>query len=138
MAVACPLNGLTNKRTREHYRRRNAADTSTPATLQRRVKAQVVAACQGTEVSVTAVALEHELNANLLRRWIDQAEGRLPLDCRAVRRIRMQHPCRDLFRLHLRRARRVRQRSCRSAPWRSDGHGKLASNGSSAVRRVAS
>jgi transposase-like protein len=41
-------------------------------------KAQVVAACQGTGVSVAAVALEHKLNANLLRRWIDQTEGRLP------------------------------------------------------------
>jgi transposase len=42
-----------------------------------KVKAQVVAACQGIGVSVAAVALEHRLNANLLRRWIDQAEGRL-------------------------------------------------------------
>ncbi len=41
-------------------------------------KAQVVAASQGIGVSVAAVALEHRLNANLLRRWIDQAEGRLP------------------------------------------------------------
>ena len=41
-------------------------------------KARVVAACHGTGVSVSAVALEHRLNANLLRRWIDQAEGRLP------------------------------------------------------------
>jgi transposase len=41
-------------------------------------KAEVVAACQATGVSVAAVALEHGLNANLLRRWIDQAEGRLP------------------------------------------------------------
>jgi len=41
-------------------------------------KARVVAACHGTGVSVAAVALEHRLNANLLRRWIDQAEGRLP------------------------------------------------------------
>ncbi|WP_250481344.1 transposase [Caballeronia sp. GAOx1] len=41
-------------------------------------KARVVAACQGTGVSVSAVALEHRLNANLLRRWLDQAEGRLP------------------------------------------------------------
>ncbi|MGP8470958.1 IS66-like element accessory protein TnpA [Burkholderia sp. PR2] len=41
-------------------------------------KAQVVTACQGIGVSVAAVALEHRLNANLLRRWIDQAEGRLP------------------------------------------------------------
>lgn len=38
----------------------------------------MVAACQGIGVSVAAVALEHRLNANLLRRWIDQAEGRLP------------------------------------------------------------
>jgi transposase-like protein len=41
-------------------------------------KAWVVAACQVTGVSVPAVALEHRLNANLLRRWLDQAEGRLP------------------------------------------------------------
>lgn len=41
-------------------------------------KARVVAACHGTGVSVAAIALEHRLNANLLRRWIDQAEGRLP------------------------------------------------------------
>ncbi|WP_229517509.1 IS66-like element accessory protein TnpA [Paraburkholderia terrae] len=41
-------------------------------------KAKVVATCQGIGVSVAAVALEHRLNANLLRRWIDQAEGRLP------------------------------------------------------------
>jgi transposase len=41
-------------------------------------KARVVAACQVTGVSVAAVALEHRLNANLLRRWLDQAEGRLP------------------------------------------------------------
>jgi transposase len=41
-------------------------------------KAEAVAACQAAGVSVAAVALEHKLNANLLRRWIDQAEGRLP------------------------------------------------------------
>ncbi|SDI55967.1 Transposase and inactivated derivatives [Paraburkholderia steynii] len=41
-------------------------------------KAKVVAACHGTGVSVAAVALGHRLNANLLRRWIDQAEGQLP------------------------------------------------------------
>ncbi|WP_412771270.1 hypothetical protein [Ralstonia syzygii] len=33
-----------------------------------------MAACQGIGVSVAAVALEHRLNANLLRHWIDQAE----------------------------------------------------------------
>ena len=41
-------------------------------------KAEVVGACRATGVSVAAVALEHGLNANLLRRWIDQAEGRVP------------------------------------------------------------
>lgn len=36
-------------------------------------KAQVVAACHEPGVSVAAVALAHGLNANLLRRWIQQA-----------------------------------------------------------------
>ena len=38
-------------------------------------KAQVVAACQGSGVSLAAIALHHKLNANLLRRWVEQAEG---------------------------------------------------------------
>ncbi|MFM0351693.1 IS66-like element accessory protein TnpA [Paraburkholderia sp. RL17-347-BIC-D] len=38
-------------------------------------KAQVVAACQGPGVSLAAIALHHQLNANLLRRWVEQAEG---------------------------------------------------------------
>ena len=33
-------------------------------------KAQVVAACRRSGVSIAAVALEHRLNANLLRRWV--------------------------------------------------------------------
>ena len=33
-------------------------------------KAQVVAACRRPGVSIAAVALEHRLNANLLRRWV--------------------------------------------------------------------
>ena len=37
-------------------------------------KAQVVAACRRPGVSIAAVALEHRLNANLLRRWIVAAE----------------------------------------------------------------
>jgi transposase len=41
-------------------------------------KAEVVAAFRATGVSVAAVATEHGLNANLLRRWIEQAEGILP------------------------------------------------------------
>ncbi|WP_429549068.1 transposase [Paraburkholderia youngii] len=40
-------------------------------------KARVVAACQVAGVSVAVVALGHRLSANLLRRWLDQAEGRL-------------------------------------------------------------
>ncbi|RKT10695.1 transposase [Paraburkholderia sp. RAU2J] len=38
-------------------------------------KAQVVSACQGPGVSLSAIALHHKLNANLLRRWVEQAEG---------------------------------------------------------------
>jgi transposase len=38
-------------------------------------KAQVVAACQRPGVSLAAIALHHKLNANLLRRRVEQAEG---------------------------------------------------------------
>ncbi|WP_193789185.1 transposase, partial [Paraburkholderia atlantica] len=38
-------------------------------------KAQVVAACRRPGVSLAAIALDHWLNANLLRRWVEQAEG---------------------------------------------------------------
>ena len=38
-------------------------------------KAEVVAACQGPGVSVAAIALMHQLNANLLRRWLEKAES---------------------------------------------------------------
>ena len=41
-------------------------------------KAQVVAACQRPGVSIAAIALIHHLNANLLRRWVGEAEGRSP------------------------------------------------------------
>lgn len=37
-------------------------------------KARVVAACRRPGVSIAAVALEHRLNANLLRRWVVSAE----------------------------------------------------------------
>ena len=37
-------------------------------------KAQVVAACRQPGVSMAAVALEHQLNANLLRRWVVEEE----------------------------------------------------------------
>jgi transposase len=39
-------------------------------------KARAVADCQGQGVSIAAIALYHQLNANLLRRWVEQAEGR--------------------------------------------------------------
>jgi transposase len=39
-------------------------------------KARAVADCQGQGVSIAAIALHHQLNANLLRRWVEQAEGR--------------------------------------------------------------
>ena len=37
-------------------------------------KAQVVAACREPGMSMAAVALEHRLNANLLRRWVVEEE----------------------------------------------------------------
>jgi transposase len=37
-------------------------------------KAQVVEACRTPGVSIAAVALEHRLNANLLRRWVVEEE----------------------------------------------------------------
>lgn len=37
-------------------------------------KARVVAACRKPGVSIAAVALDHRLNANLLRRWVVEAE----------------------------------------------------------------
>ena len=36
-------------------------------------KAEVVAACMRPGVSIAAVALAHQLNANLLRRWVQEA-----------------------------------------------------------------
>jgi transposase len=42
----------------------------------REFKAEVVAACQGPGVSIAAIALHHQLNANLLRRWVEQAEAK--------------------------------------------------------------
>jgi transposase len=37
-------------------------------------KAELVQACRGTGVSIAAVALAHGVNANLLRRWVNEAE----------------------------------------------------------------
>ena len=43
-------------------------------------KARVVAACRRPGVSIAAVALEHRLNANLLRRWVGAAERTRAVD----------------------------------------------------------
>ena len=62
----------------------NTIEQEAPAGRRRRrrysreFKAQVIAACQGPGVSIAAIALHHKLNANLLRRWVDQAEGSVP------------------------------------------------------------
>jgi transposase-like protein len=39
-------------------------------------KAEVVAACKQSGVSIAAVAMRYQLNANLLRRWLTQQEER--------------------------------------------------------------
>jgi transposase len=53
-----------NGYTRRRRRRRHSAE----------FKAQVVAACRRPGMSMAAVALEHRLNANLLRRWVVEYE----------------------------------------------------------------
>jgi transposase-like protein len=61
----------------------NTIEEQAPAGRRRRrrysreFKAQAVAACQGSGVSIAAIALHHQLNANLLRRWVEQAEGKM-------------------------------------------------------------
>jgi transposase len=48
-------------------------------------KAEAVGACQQSGVSIAAVALARGLNANLLRRWVVQAErGKEPIAIRAT------------------------------------------------------
>jgi transposase len=41
-------------------------------------KVSLVRRCQQPGVSVSAVALEHGINANLLRKWIDKHAGEVP------------------------------------------------------------
>jgi transposase-like protein len=41
-------------------------------------KADAVAACQHPGVSIAAIAMARQLNANLLRRWVKEAGGELP------------------------------------------------------------
>ena len=50
-------------------------------------KARVVAACRRPGVSIAAVALEHRLNANLLRRWVVAAERTPAVDALPTRSI---------------------------------------------------
>ena len=50
-------------------RRRHSAD----------FKARAVAACQAPGASLAGVALEWQLNANLLRRWVNEAVGKMAL-----------------------------------------------------------
>lgn len=58
--------------------------TLTPSEPRRRrtftdaFKADAVAACQHPGVSISAIALARQLNANLLRRWVQEAGGELP------------------------------------------------------------
>ncbi|WP_408187108.1 MULTISPECIES: transposase [Paraburkholderia] len=57
----------------------NTVEEDTPVGRRRRwrysaeFKAQLVAACRRPGVSLTAIALDHRLNANLRRRWVKQA-----------------------------------------------------------------
>jgi transposase len=46
-----------------------------------------VAACRRPGVSIAAVALEHRLNANLLRRWVVAAERTPAIDALATRNL---------------------------------------------------
>lgn len=41
-------------------------------------KARIVAACQAPGVSVAPVALDHGLNANMVRQWVKNASPTLP------------------------------------------------------------
>jgi transposase-like protein len=58
--------------------------TLTPSEPRRRrtftdaFKADAVAACQHPGVSIAAIAMARQLNANLLRRWVKEAGGELP------------------------------------------------------------
>jgi transposase-like protein len=50
-------------------------------------KAHVVAACQPTGVSIAAVAMANGVNANLLRRWLHEAQGQRDLPGPAARSV---------------------------------------------------
>lgn len=48
-------------------------------------KASVVAACRQPGVSMAAIALAHQLDANVLRRWVKQQEARSVAPASAAR-----------------------------------------------------
>ena len=69
----------------------------TPSARQRRYhpaefKAQLIALCLQPGASVAGVALEHGVNANLLRRWIRQHAGSLPRSAPTLVPIRLEAP----------------------------------------------
>ena len=69
----------------------------TPSARQRRYhpaefKAQLIALCRQPGASVAGVALEHRVNANLLRRWIRQHAGSLPRSAPTLVPIRLEAP----------------------------------------------
>ena len=46
---------------------------------QKALKAQIVAQCSQPETSIAGVALSHGVNANLVHKWIRQAERQAPV-----------------------------------------------------------
>ena len=52
-----------------------ATDAGAGAHHSDEFKAQVVAACSVPGVSIAAVAMAHGINANLVRRWVCNAEA---------------------------------------------------------------
>ena len=69
----------------------------TPSARQRRYhpaefKAQLIALCQQPGASIAGVALEHRVNANLLRRWIRQHAGSLSGSAPTLVPIRLEAP----------------------------------------------
>lgn len=55
-------------------------------------KANAVAACMQPGMSMAAVAMAHGINANLLRRWVRQAEMTTSIDVPAKTLRRVEHP----------------------------------------------
>ncbi len=72
--------------------------TLTPSEPRRRriftdaFKADAVAACQHPGVSIAAIALARQLNANLLRRWVQEAGGEVPRRAASPKPTRVRLP----------------------------------------------